>query len=56
MIFITSLFNVTLNLQLTKMILGLNILSIFILFILIYANFTLNVLCKSTEMLFIVFF
>ena len=39
MIFITLLFNVILNFQLTKIILGFNIFSIFILFILIYAKF-----------------
>ena len=39
MIFISLLFNVILNFQSTKMILGFNIFSIFILSILIYAKF-----------------
>ena len=39
MILITLLFNVILNFQSTKMILGFNIFSIFILFILSYAKF-----------------
>ena len=42
MVFITLFFNVILNSQLTKMILGFIIFSIFILFILVFAKFYTN--------------
>ena len=53
MIFIALLFNIILNFQPTKMILGFNSFSIFILFILIYANlytkFSLNLIYNISQ-------